>query len=289
MTNAEWACFMVAGGYDDEQWWDTEVGRAWRRGDLGNEAAKANNRMWRRNYLEHPGLFDQKVDAGQAGGSDESIERWRGWLKLSDAAFEAALEMHWQAIRLTEPSFWRDARFNHLTQPVVGVCWYEARAYCAWLSAQTELEVRLPTEVEWEAAARGTEGRQYAYGDAVDRLAANTVETHVQRTTPVGVFPSGATPDGMDDLGGQVGEWTSSLDCEGEDDEWGNTQFPYPYDSADGREDADAGPSVRRVVRGGAWNDTHSVACAALRRSNRPDDRGDELGLRVVVVSSPMS
>ena len=78
---------------------------------------------------------------------------------MDDAAFERALTDHWRGSRQTEPASWRDRRFNRPTQPVVGVCWYEARAYCAWLAAQSGLPVRLPTEVEWEAAMRGTAGR----------------------------------------------------------------------------------------------------------------------------------
>ncbi len=64
--------------------------------------------------------------------------------------------------------YWDDSRFNHPAQPVVGVSWFEARAYCAWLSAQTGQAYRLPSEVEWEAAARGFESRQYAYGPDFD-------------------------------------------------------------------------------------------------------------------------
>ncbi len=214
VTNAEWLCFMKAGGYDDDRWWYTEAGQAWRCGELANEGAKANNRSWRRRFVEDPNLFEQMVDEGRLA-SDEASERWRGWTALDEAAFEAAIDSWWQATRETEPHFWHNARYNHPTQPVVGVCWYEARAYCAWLGAQMGQSVRLPTEVEWEAAARGTEARAYPFGDEFDRLAANTVETHVKRTTPVGVFPSGRTSEGVDDLSGNIYEWTSSLFGEG--------------------------------------------------------------------------
>jgi formylglycine-generating enzyme required for sulfatase activity len=288
VTNAEWACFMAAGGYEDERWWDTEAGRAWRRGELANEGAKSNNRMWRERYLADADLFEQMVEEGRiGGGSEAAVERWRGWLTLDEEAFEAALEVQWAGKRQTEPLFWRDARLNQPSQPVVGVCWYEARAYCAWLSTETGLEVRLPTEVEWEAAARGTDARAYPYVDTFDRLKANTVETHVKRAAPVGVFPGGRTPEGVDDLSGNVYEWTLSLYGEGGADDF-DTQHLYPYDPADGREDPEASPRVRRVVRGGGWYVTRSFARAAFRGDDLPDSRYFNFGLRVVVAPSPI-
>ncbi len=282
VTNAEWACFMAAGGYDDDRWWDTEAGRAWRRGELPNEASRANNRMWRRRFLAEPELFERMVEEGRFP-SDDVLERWRAWIGLDDSDFEAALDMQWQARRETEPLFWRDARHNQATQPVVGICWYEARAYCAWLGAQTGLPVRLPTEAEWEAAARGMEARSYPCGGHGDRLTANTLETQVKRATPVGVFPNGRTPEGVADMGGNVYEWTSSLFGEGETSDSETGVLPYPYDPADGREDADAAPSVRRVVRGGGWLDPRSSARTAFRNTVHPDYRNPSYGLRVAV------
>lgn len=104
----------------------------------------------------------------------------------------------------------------------------------------------------------------------------------------MGVFPIGRTTDGADDLSGNVYEWTSSLFGEGAGDDI-ETQHPYPYDPADGREDAGARPSVRRVVRGGGWRVPHSNARAAFRDSAHPDDRDYCLGFRIVVAASPGS
>ena len=286
VTNAEWACFMAAGGYEDERWWDTADARRWQRGELANVGNKANGRYFRARFLEDANLFEQMVEEGRFP-NDEALERWRGWMALDDEAFEAALDEQWQARQETEPQFWRDAQYNHAEQPAVGVCWYEARAYCAWLGATSGLDVRLPTEAEWEASARGTEARAYAFGDTFDPLSANTVETHVKGTTPVGVFPDGRTPRGVADLSGNVYEWTSSLFGKGEVDDY-ETEYPYPYDPWDGREDGDAGPNVRRVVRGGGWLGTRSYARAAFRLVGQPVDRYYYSGLRVVVASSPI-
>ena len=104
--------------------------------------------------------------------------------------------------------------------------------YCIWLSEQRSRYYRLPTEVEWEAAARGLESRQYAWGDDFDTVHTNTFETHLRRTSPVGVFPGGDTEAGIMDLTGNVWEWTISL------------FESYPYRVGDGRED----PVIRFIL-----------------------------------------
>jgi formylglycine-generating enzyme required for sulfatase activity len=83
--------------------------------------------------------------------------------------------------------------------------------YCAWLSRETGLRYRLPTEAEWEKAARGTDGRAHPWGDAFDPRRANTREAGIGETTPVGSFPDGASPYGALDMAGNVEECTGSL------------------------------------------------------------------------------
>jgi formylglycine-generating enzyme required for sulfatase activity len=194
---------------------------------------------------------------------------------MSDDDFEALLEKWYPLGRQTQPALWNDDAFNNSAQPVVGVCWHEARAYCAWLSAQTGQHFRLPMEAEWEAAARGKQGRRYAYGDDFDATRCNTFETHIRRTTPIGVFPGGETPEGLIDMSGNVWEWTSSL------------YKPYRYNASDGREELITGDD-RRVVRGGSWSGDQDVARAAYRLRRLPVNRNDYLGFRVVC-SSPIT
>ena len=159
--------------------------------------------MWRKRFMADPDLLEKMADEGRLA-SAEVVERWRDWLALDDEAFEAALENQWQAKRETEPAFSHDVRLNHGTQPVVGVSWYEARAYCSWLAAQSGLDVRLPTEVEWEAAAGGASGRRCPWGNGEEPTRANTIESRIKRTTPVGTFVEGDSPEQVADLGGNA-------------------------------------------------------------------------------------
>ena len=266
VTNAEWQCFLTAGGYDDERWWETEAAQRWRSGDSTVEGMKRGVREDRQWIRGNPEDYRQMVAKGS--GSPALLALWEKWLPMSDEEFEAALDEHFPAGRRTEPGFWNDPAYNAAAQPVVGICWYEARAYCAWLSAQSGQRWRLPSEAEWEAAARGLTGRRYAWGDDFDPAFCNTFETHVRGTTPVGVFPAGDTPEGIADLSGNVWEWTSSA------------YHPYPYAADSRRED----PALVEtgVLRGGSWIYLAVVARGSLRGAGGPGGRFYDRGFRVV-------
>jgi len=252
VTNAEYALFMRAGGYDDARWWDTQAAQAWRRGEGQVEGQRQSWResrsMWQRMSEEQiralvaqNSLTSQQVDAliTLCAWSDDTFE---AWLAKAVPAGE----------RYRQPRFWDDPDFNNPAQPVVGITWYEARAYCAWLSAQTGRSFRLPSEAEWEAAARGQAGRAYAYGAVFDPACCNTFESHIRRTTPVGIFPGGETPEGVADLCGNVWDWTSSA------------YLDYPYVWSPEREDPNhAAPD--RALRGGSWNLNQVLARAVCR------------------------
>jgi formylglycine-generating enzyme required for sulfatase activity len=158
---------------------------------------------------------------------------------------------------------------NH---PVVGVSWYEALAFCAWLSHQLGRTVRLSSEAEWEKAARGANGRRYPWGDKLTREHANYAETAINSTSAVGIFPKGASPSGALDMAGNVWEWTSSLFKD------------YPYDSNDGREDPAA--ADRRVVRGGSFGSSQDSVRSAYRNLNLIVRRHNLVGFRVVAPGS---
>lgn len=192
--------------------------------------------------------------------------------------FEAHLAELYPGGREAEPRFWRDGRSNNPGQPVVGITWYEARAYAAWLSAQTSEGYRLPTEAEWEATARGTAGRRFAYGEAFDATRGNSLKTRIKRLTPIGVFVEGDTPEGVSDMAGNAMMWTSSLWSEDPD----APEWRYPYDATDGREEIEAPATAPRVGRGGSWDLVYLNARAAFRDRFYPSNRSNNLGFRIV-------
>ncbi len=122
-----------------------------------------------------------------------------------------------------------DAGFE--THPAVEVSWFGATEYCAWVGK------RLPTEAEWEKAARGTDGRKYPWGNSPPDRTRAQFSAGWNETAPVRSFPQGASPYGVLDLAGNVWEWVSSA------------YRPYPYIPSDGREDL--GPGPVRGTRGG--------------------------------------
>jgi formylglycine-generating enzyme required for sulfatase activity len=131
----------------------------------------------------------------------------------------------------------------------VGINWYEAEAYARWLSAVSGQAFRLPSEQEWEKAARGSDGRKYPWGEQFDSHLCNTQEGHLMTTSPVGLFPGGASPYNILDASGNVWEWTAS---------WYQA---YPGGNPQA---SDQFGERFRVVRGGAWGDYRwGVRCAS--------------------------
>ncbi|MDR4513124.1 SUMF1/EgtB/PvdO family nonheme iron enzyme [Nitrosomonas sp.] len=271
VTSAEFKYFIDSGGYDDERWWDTPQAQRWRRGEGTGESDRENWRYWRNRFKNDTAFFTQFVD--EQAWTEELIQRWNSYFEMTDEAFEAMLRDRWPHQRFTLPRFWNDPKLNAPNQPVVGICWFEARAYCAWLSAQTGQHYRLPTEVEWEAAASGKVGRRYPWGDVFDATMCNTIETRLRRVTPVDVFPASDTPPSASeaaiaDLPGNVWEWT------------GSGYQAYPYRADDGREAVD-GDNIPRVLRGGSWFDGGRDCRSACRDRDDPSNRNRNSGFRL--------
>ncbi len=272
VTNGEYALFIKAGGYDDPRWWDTPAARHWQLHGGAEGARKTKRRFISilRNLDEDK---IRQLERDNRATSDQVAQwlRQRAW--TSEQVDTWLDEVIPSRGRETEPYEWRDARFRAPNQPVVGVCWYEARAYCNWLQATIDLPIQLPSEAQLEAAARGTKGRAYAYGTKFDAARSNTFESHIRATTPVGLYRLGETPEGLADGSGNVWTWTSSA------------YLPYPYEATDARES----PMVdaeKHTLRGGSWHDLQYDAHAACRNRFGPDNRNFNFGFRL---SAPLS
>jgi formylglycine-generating enzyme required for sulfatase activity len=182
-----------------------------------------------------------------------------------------------------QPRLWDNQKWNGAEYPVVGITWYEAMAYTAWLSTQTGDDCRLPTEAEWEKAARGTDGRIYPWGNTWEEGHCNHAKgtwhgigrvfkslASAGQTSPVRKFVNGASPYGALDMAGNVWEWTRSQ------------HRGYPYDADDGREDVDDPAGKRFTLRGGSWDtDRTRVRCAARLRLS--PSSGGSVGCRVLL------
>jgi formylglycine-generating enzyme required for sulfatase activity len=187
---------------------------------------------------------------------------------VTNAQYAAFLQSVGQKL----PKYWREATLpkGKEEHPVVNVSWRDAINYCRWLSKITGRPYRLPSEAEWEKAARGTDGRIYPWGDEWDASRCNSSQGGGKRdTTPVGMYsPQGDSPYGCVDMAGNVYEWT-------------NTRYikDYPYRADDGREDRT--PPGERVARGGSWCYLWDVARCACRNWMVPKHRTAARGFRV--------
>ncbi|MCA9950011.1 MAG: SUMF1/EgtB/PvdO family nonheme iron enzyme [Anaerolineales bacterium] len=176
-----------------------------------------------------------------------------------------------------QPYLWDAPRYNLDNQPVVGISWYEAVAYANWLTATTDKLYRLPTEAEWERAARHTDGRRYPWGNEWQEGFANSDEAGIGRPTAVGIFPDGTADCGALDMSGNVWEW-----CQTRWRDENRRDYPATWRD-DGRENLAGGESVGRVLKGGAYYNGKDRIPAAARCGGYPSFRDFNGGVRLVV------
>jgi formylglycine-generating enzyme required for sulfatase activity/nucleoside phosphorylase len=184
------------------------------------------------------------------------------WWSAAGWAWRQGHAQVWGRSDLSQPEAWGQQRARPAC-PVTGLTWHEAEAYCHWLGAQQQRPVRLPTEEEWEKAARGTDGRLWPWGNAFAPQQANTHEHGAADTLPAGQLAGDVSPYGLRDMAGNVQEWTASA------------YRPRPDEALP---EAEA-----RIARGGSWNDTRFGARTSFRHVYPPGYFFPFLGFRIVV------
>lgn len=178
------------------------------------------------------------------------------------------IERGWQAVtnsRWTIPKYWEKPAWTQSDYPVIGVSWYEAIAFCHWLSECTGEKVSLPTEQQWQWAAQGDDGRLYAWGDEWDTSRCNSGVHWQTRTSPVTKYEGkGDSPFGVVDLCGNVWEWCLTR-----------------YDT----NDTDVQGKNVRATRGGSWYFSHPDDVRVTHRNYwEPGERSFCIGFRCVLV-----
>ncbi|HXU39616.1 MAG TPA: SUMF1/EgtB/PvdO family nonheme iron enzyme, partial [Blastocatellia bacterium] len=172
------------------------------------------------------------------------------------------------AMSYPQPSCWNDPNFNHPKMPVVAISWHEAMSYCEWLNRGTSMSYRLPSEAEWERAARGdAERSRYPWGDTPPERLPDYARRWKSGPEPVGLYPPNTY--GLYNLGDNVHEWCF---------DWYDAGY-YGYSP----ERNPQGPTnaSRRASRGGSWRHQIKVARTAARSSIPPEFKYADYGFRV--------
>jgi len=209
---------------------------------------------------------------GSEAGQDNERPVHRVWVNVFQlAACQVTNEEYARFLHATgepPPPFWTDPSFNHLQQPVVAVSWFDAMKYCAWLQAQTGGHYRLPSEAEWERAARGgVEGALFPWGNEPPQSLPDYKKRWKNGPEPVAHFAPNAF--GLHDISENVHEWCS---------DW--YQPDYYLVSPEGNPQGPEG-GQRRASRGGSWRHHIKASRCAARSSIPPEFKYADYGFRV--------
>ena len=247
-------------------------------------------------FIEIPAGAFTMGSAPNEGISDERPQHEVSLPRYFIARYPVTVAQFWVFVDDSKYAWtYKDVQ-EEVNYPVVAVSWYDALAYCEWLTEKLQetswplatllregWRITLPSEAEWEKAARGTDGRRYPWGNRADPNLANYAATGIGTTSAVGCFAAGKSPNDVEDMSGNVWEWTRSLLGESSRE----PTFKYPYRPDDGREDLRASNESLRVLRGGAFRSApHGVRCAYRYGADARDVYYD-VGFRVALAGPP--
>jgi len=207
----------------------------------------------------------------ETGRDDEKPEH-RVWVDAFDLAVYQVTNEEYAcfltAMSYPEPPYWNDSSFNHPKMPVVALSWDEAVNYCEWLTRATGKPYRLPSEAEWERAARGGAERSlYSWGDAPPELVSDYAERWKDGPEPVGLYPPNAY--GLYNVGDNIHEWCA---------DWFNASY---YGCSPERNPRGPNNGSRRASRGGSWRHHIKISRTAARSSIPPEFKYADYGFRV--------
>ena len=268
ITNHNYREFIQKGGYEDFVWWDSE-GWDW----VKNKNSRGGILIdyWIR-YILWLGEQDLQSLSRERNWRQERLNMYKNLSTLSIQELNIKTSEIFSRTN-AEPAFWNNKLFNQFNQPVVGINWYEANAYCKWLSSVTNKGFRLLQEIEWEYAARGTDARTWPWGNIFDPLTCNTLESSYYGTTIVDKYNGGVSPFGVYDMSGNVWEWTCDL------------YKLYSGNQRSRNEFKDNLPEQLTqklfVVRGGSWDNSYRYARCACRDKDVVEIFANRLGFRV--------
>ncbi len=214
------------------------------------------------------GWFQMGCDAGR----DDEKPAHRVWVDAFElAAFQTTNEEYARFLSDTRhpaPLLWDDSDFSHPEQPVVAVSWFDAVAYCEWLDGIFGTRYRLPTEAEWERAARGgVEGETYPWGNAAPEELPDYASRWKSAPEPVGLYSPNAY--GLYNLGDNVHEWCA---------DWYDPSY---YSVSPERNPQGPPTGRRRASRGGSWRHHIKVTRTAARSSISPEFKYADYGFRI--------
>ena len=285
VTVMEYRCFMDADGYQNDGYWKEKNSLRWRNAPLPFE--ESYQYQYIRLLRENKEAMLKQLDiwVKQGSYSPAQAEYFRETMnseddKLREQWAENESAKRDDAGKVVRPWLWDYQQYTVENQPVIGVSWYEACAYAAWLTETLQSqgliseseEIRLPTETEWEKAARGTDGRRWPWGNEFDEANALVWDLGVfDMTAAVDSHPGGASPYGVYEMAGNTEEWTA---------DWYDAYPGSPYKGG-------AFGKTFRALRGGSSFFTQNHARCAYRCFTRPEDSGIEsvvgVGFRCVL------